>query len=66
PLAGEPKLPQKGDRERFSRDSGVPVEAMLYSDFVIGGRWGEVDEALRRIYAEASEALGREFEYPKK
>ncbi len=64
PLAGEPKLPQKGDRERFSRDSGVPVEAMLYSDFVIGGRWGEVVEALRRIYEEASEKLGREFPYP--
>ena len=64
PLAGEPKLPQKGDRERFSRDSGVPVEAMLYSDFVIGGRWGEVNEALRRIYEEASEKLGREFPYP--
>ncbi len=64
PLAGEPKLPQKGDRERYSRDSGVPVEAMLYSDFVIGGRWGEVNEALRRIYEEASEKLGREFPYP--
>ena len=37
---------------------------MLYSDFVIGGRWGEVNEALRRIYEEASEKLGREFPYP--
>ncbi len=64
PLVGEPKLPQEGDREQFGKSTGVPVEAMLYSDFVIEGRWGEVDEALRGVYEEASEALGREFPYP--
>ncbi len=45
---------------------GVPLDKMGYSDFVKEGRWGEVDEALRRVYEEASEALGREFEYPEK
>jgi len=64
PLAGEAKLPQEGDRGQFSEESGVPVEAMLYSDFIIEGRWGEVDEVLRGVYDEASKALGREFKYP--
>jgi ribonuclease Z len=37
---------------------------LLYSDFIKGGRWNEVDEALRGVYKEASDALGREFVYP--
>jgi len=37
---------------------------LSYSDFVIEGRWGEVDEVLRGVYEEASEALGQEFQYP--
>ena len=64
PLASEAKTPQAGDRKRFSKDAGVPVEALRYSDFIIEGRWSEVDEALRGVYSEASEALGRKFEYP--
>jgi len=52
------------DRQKFSKESGVPVDALLYSDFIIGGRWGDVDPALRGVYKEASEALGREFPYP--
>jgi hypothetical protein len=28
------------------------------------GRWDDVDEVLRGVYAEANEKLGREFEYP--
>ena len=65
PLAGE-AMPPGGDadRQKFSNDSGVPVDALLYSDFIIDGRWSEVDEALRGVYEEASEALGREFVYP--
>ncbi len=66
PLAGEAKLPQEGDRDQFSNNTGISVEAMFYSDFIIEGRWGEVDEVLRGVYKEASEALGREFEYPTK
>ncbi len=67
PLVGAPE-PPGGDRDRqkFSKNSGVPVDALLYSDFIIDGRWGEVDEALRGIYEEASESLGREFPYPEK
>mgnify|MGYP000582635396 FL=1 len=43
---------------------GVPAESMGYSDFIKQGQWGEVHEALRGVYKEASEALGREFPYP--
>jgi ribonuclease Z len=65
PLVGAPE-PPGGDRDRkaFSGNSGVPMDSMRYSDFIIEGRWDGVDEALRGIYKEASEKLGREFEYP--
>jgi ribonuclease Z len=67
PLASAPQPPGGDpDRAQFSRDSGVPVEALSYSDFISGGLWDEVDEALRGIYAEASESLGREFPYPER
>jgi len=66
PLVSEPKLPQKDDRDNYSKEMGVPNDAMGYSDFIKKGRWGEVDEVLRGIYKEASEVLGREFEYPAK
>ena len=52
------------DREQYSKNSGVPVEALHYSDFILEGRWGEVDKVLRGVYEEASEALGRKFKYP--
>jgi len=39
---------------------------MGYSDFIKQGRWAEVDESLRAVYEEASEVLGRKFEYPSK
>ncbi len=65
PLAGEAQPPGGDkDREKFSQSSGVPVDAFQYSEFIKSGRWGEVDEVLRAIYEEASEALGREFPYP--
>ena len=65
PLTGEPQQPGgDADRKKFSEGSGVPVEALLYSDWVIGGRWDGVDDALRGVYEEASESLGREFPYP--
>jgi ribonuclease Z len=35
-----------------------------YSDFIYNGRWEGVDDVLREIYQEASDALGREFPYP--
>jgi ribonuclease Z len=65
PLVGAPEPPGgDADRQQFGEKYGVPIDALLYSDFIIEGRWGEVDEALRGIYEEASESLGREFEYP--
>jgi ribonuclease Z len=65
PLAGAAEPPGGDkDRESFSKSSGVPVHAIRYSDFIKSGRWGEVDEVLRGVYKEASEALGRKFEYP--
>ena len=65
PLSG-PALPPGGDSDRmkFSENTGVPMEALLYSDFISEGRWGEVDEVLRGVYQEASEVVGREFPYP--
>ncbi len=64
PLTNPAEVPQEGDREQFSENSGVSVEALLYSDFIVEGRWDGVEDALRGVYDEASEALGREFPYP--
>jgi len=64
PLASKAELPRADDRANYSKEMDVPVEAMSYSEFIKSGRWGEVDEALRGIYKEASDALGREFPYP--
>ena len=64
PLVGEPILPQKEDKEKYSDEMGVPLDKMGYSDFITEGRSGEVDEVLRETYKEASDALGRTFEYP--
>ena len=36
-----------------------------YSPEIEAGRW-DVDDVVRPIYEEASEALGRKFEYPTK
>jgi ribonuclease Z len=67
PLAGAAQPPGGDtDRQQFSKGAGVPFEALRYSDFVIAGRWGEVDEVLRGVYQEASDVLGREFPYPEK
>ena len=66
PLVNEPELPRKDDRENYGKEMGVPVESLGYSDFIKEGRWGDVDEALRGVYKEASEKLGRKFEYPTK
>jgi ribonuclease Z len=65
PPAGSPAEPPKdADKEQFSKDTGVPAEAMVYSDFIAEGKWDGVDEVLRGVYKEASEALGQEFIYP--
>jgi ribonuclease Z len=66
PLVSKPELPQKDDTENYSKEMGVDVKSMGYSDFIKEGRWGAVDEANRGIYEEASKTLGRKFEYPTK
>jgi ribonuclease Z len=65
PLVSKPELPKKDDTEKYGKEMGVPLDKMGYSDFIKEGRWGDVDEVLRGVYKEASEALGKEFEYPK-
>jgi ribonuclease Z len=67
PLAGKPQPPGGDkDRKKYSKDTGVPVEAIKYSDYILKGKWDEVDEALRGVYKEASEKLGQEFKCPEK
>jgi ribonuclease Z len=64
PAASPAEPPKAADKETFSKDTGVPLEAMNYSDFIAGGIWTEVEDVLRGIYKEASEVLGQEFVYP--
>ena len=67
PLAGAAQPPGgDADREKYGKEMGVPVESLGYSDFIKEGRWGGVDEVLRGVYQEASDALGQKFEYPEK
>jgi ribonuclease Z len=66
PLAGEAKVPQKDDKGKYSEEMGVPLDKMGYSDFIKDGRLPDVDEVIRETYKEASEMLGRKFEYPTK
>ena len=39
------------------------VETLNFSPFIADGVW-DVDDVLRPIYEDASEALGKEFPYP--
>jgi ribonuclease Z len=65
PLVNTPRPPGGDpDRQQFSKDTGVPLEALRYSDLISQGRWTEVDEVLRGVYQEASDVLGQEFPYP--
>ena len=41
-----------------------PNDRVGYSPEIWAGRWDDVDEVIRPIYEEASQAVGREFEYP--
>ena len=63
PLASPAVPPKIEDREAFSQRSGVPMESLVFSEFTNSGFW-DVDDALRPIYEEASEVIGREFPYP--
>ena len=64
PLSGPAELPGENDRQNYADATGVPVENQTNSDFIAGGRWNGVDDVLRDVYEEASEAIGRDFPYP--
>jgi len=61
PLAAPAEPPNPDDRKPMEEKLGV---SLAFSKFIANGVWAEVDEALRGIYREASEALGQEFPYP--
>lgn len=65
PLAAPAKEPSMTDRDEYAKRAGIPKEAIGYSDFTKAGYWN-VDDVLRPIYEEASEAVGKEFPYPEK
>ena len=51
------------DQDAFSKRINWEVG---YSDFISSGKWDDVDEVLKPIYEEVSNAVGREFKYPEK
>lgn len=63
PLAAPAEAPSQDDRAEFAERTGISLEAMQFSDFTKQG-YDDVDDVLRPIYEEASEALGQEFKYP--
>jgi ribonuclease Z len=61
PALASPAIPpEMADRAAMSQQLGWELG---YSEFIINGKWN-VDDVLRPIYEEASQILGREFEYP--
>jgi ribonuclease Z len=63
-LAAPAEAPKPEDRTAMAKKLGV--ESLEFSEFIADGAWDDVDDVLRGIYKEASEALGREFPYPEK
>ncbi|WP_170552735.1 guanitoxin biosynthesis MBL fold metallo-hydrolase GntH [Ruegeria atlantica] len=63
PLAAPAEPPNVEDKTAMADKLGV--ETLDFSDFVAGGVW-DVEDVLRPIYEEASEALGQDFPYPEK
>jgi ribonuclease Z len=61
PLASPAIPPEMADRKAESKRLGWQIG---YSDFIVGGRL-DYRDVLEPIYREASEAVGRELEYPK-
>ena len=60
PLASPAVPPKPEDRKEWEKRLGTSLQ---FSDYIQSGFW-DVDDALRPIYKEAEEALGREFPYP--
>jgi ribonuclease Z len=63
PLAAPAQPPNPDDKTAMAEQLGV--ETLDFSDFIAGGVW-DVDDVLRPIYEQASEALGQDFPYPEK
>jgi len=63
PLAAPAKAPSLDDRVAFAKEYGLDQNKVGFGDFTKSGYWN-VDDVLRPIFQEASEALGREFPYP--
>ncbi|WP_226689653.1 guanitoxin biosynthesis MBL fold metallo-hydrolase GntH [Ruegeria arenilitoris] len=63
PLAAPAEPPNVEDKTAMADKLGV--ETLDFSDFVAGGVW-DVEDVLRPIYEEPSEALGQDFPYPEK
>jgi ribonuclease Z len=60
PRVVPPAVPDMADRKAFSERLKWDVRL---TEFLTDGKWN-VDDALRPIYKEASQVLGREFPYP--
>jgi len=63
PLASPAQPPSLEDRVAFAKRVGLNPDQIGFSDFTKSGYY-DVDDVLRPIYEEASEAIGREFKYP--
>jgi len=65
PLGAPAKPPSLDDRTAFAERAGLEQKKVGFSEFTESGYW-DVDDVLRAIYQEASDALGREFPYPER
>ena len=63
PLGAPAQPPSPEDRKAFATRAGLDMSKIGFSDFTKSGYYN-VDDALRPIYEEASDVLGREFKYP--
>ncbi|CUH47040.1 guanitoxin biosynthesis MBL fold metallo-hydrolase GntH [Ruegeria atlantica] len=61
PLAAPAEPPKVEDKTAMAESLGL--ETIDFSEFIAGGVWN-VDDVLRPIYEDASEALGQDFPYP--
>lgn len=63
PLASPAKMPSLDDREALAKKIGIDSKEIGFSDFTKEGYY-DVDDVLRPIFDDASNAFGREFPYP--
>lgn len=63
PLASPAQPPSLDDRRKFAKKMGLNPDDIGFSDFTNSGLW-DVEDVLRPIYEEASQATGRDLPYP--